>query len=203
MHGDVVVPPFLGCSGHGRRLLEADLWLSAGDTRSVLHKDADNAVNCVVAGRKRWLFFDPEQIGPRETVRFSRGHQPQPAHSPPPTFLLTVLCTDADIPPPRARIPMPSCLGGHPSLTSSSSGPPRTPHPAHASPPTGAPSLLDRPVRHVAQPSHTQGIPMVWEPDAEIGGTALSGSISTVLTVLSWICVGIHSRRALPSPVCA
>ena len=34
-------------------------------------------------------------------------------------------------------------------------------------------------------------------------GTALSGSISTVLTGLSWICVGIHSRRALPYPVCA
>ena len=34
-------------------------------------------------------------------------------------------------------------------------------------------------------------------------GTALSGSISTVLTGLSWICVGIHSRRALTSPVCA
>ena len=33
--------------------------------------------------------------------------------------------------------------------------------------------------------------------------TALSGSISTVLTVWSWICLGIHSRRALPSPVCA
>ena len=35
------------------------------------------------------------------------------------------------------------------------------------------------------------------------GGTALSSSISTVLTGLSWICVGVHSRRALPSPVCA
>ena len=33
--------------------------------------------------------------------------------------------------------------------------------------------------------------------------TALSGSISTVLTVLSWICLDIHSRRALPCPVCA
>ena len=33
--------------------------------------------------------------------------------------------------------------------------------------------------------------------------TALSGSISTALTGLSWICVGIHSRRALPCPVCA
>ena len=34
-------------------------------------------------------------------------------------------------------------------------------------------------------------------------GTPLSGSISTVSTGLSWICVGIHSRRALPFPVCA
>ena len=33
--------------------------------------------------------------------------------------------------------------------------------------------------------------------------TPLSGSISTVLTGLSWICVGTHSRRALPCPVCA
>ena len=35
------------------------------------------------------------------------------------------------------------------------------------------------------------------------GGTALSGSISTVLTGLSWICAGICMREALPSPVCA
>ena len=34
-------------------------------------------------------------------------------------------------------------------------------------------------------------------------GTALSGSISTISTVLSWVCFGIHRRGALPSPVCA
>ena len=34
-------------------------------------------------------------------------------------------------------------------------------------------------------------------------GTALSGSISTILTVLSWICVGIHRCGVLSSPVCA
>ena len=39
--------------------------------------------------------------------------------------------------------------------------------------------------------------------DALSWRTALSGSISTVLTGLSWICVGIHSRGALRSPVCA
>ena len=38
---------------------------------------------------------------------------------------------------------------------------------------------------------------------ASLSGTSLSGSISTVFTVLGWICVGIHSRRALPCPVCA
>ena len=40
-------------------------------------------------------------------------------------------------------------------------------------------------------------------PDPDNKGTPLSGSISTVLTGLSWICVGIHSRRVLPCPVCA
>ena len=34
-------------------------------------------------------------------------------------------------------------------------------------------------------------------------GTALSGSISTILTALSWICAGIYMCGALPSPVCA
>ena len=42
-----------------------------------------------------------------------------------------------------------------------------------------------------------------WDFLAELKGTAVSGSISTVLTGLSWICVGIHSRGALRSPVCA
>ena len=38
---------------------------------------------------------------------------------------------------------------------------------------------------------------------AQAQGTALSGSISTVLTLLSWICAGISMCGALPSPVCA
>ena len=33
--------------------------------------------------------------------------------------------------------------------------------------------------------------------------SALSGSIFTILTGLNWICVGIHGRGALPSPVLA
>ena len=34
-------------------------------------------------------------------------------------------------------------------------------------------------------------------------GTSLSGSVSTILTALSWICAGICMCGALPSPVCA
>ena len=34
-------------------------------------------------------------------------------------------------------------------------------------------------------------------------GTSLSGPISTVLTILSWICAGICMCGTLPSPVCA
>ena len=44
------------------------------------------------------------------------------------------------------------------------------------------------------------------EPAGGGGGgqcTSLSGSISTVLTVLSWICADIYMCGALPSPVCA
>ena len=33
--------------------------------------------------------------------------------------------------------------------------------------------------------------------------TSLSGSISTILTILSWICAGIYMCGALPSPACA
>ena len=36
-----------------------------------------------------------------------------------------------------------------------------------------------------------------------VDGTSLSGSLSTTLTVLSWICAGIYMCGALPSPVCA
>ena len=56
---------------------------------------------------------------------------------------------------------------------------------------------LDASKALVYWPSHDLG------DDNNGAGAALSGSISTVLTGLSWIYVGIHSRRALPPPVCA
>ena len=44
--------------------------------------------------------------------------------------------------------------------------------------------------------------PETWTTSGDTG-TALSGPIFTLLTVLSWIYVGIHMCKALPSPVCA
>ena len=34
-------------------------------------------------------------------------------------------------------------------------------------------------------------------------GTSSFGMIFFILATLSWMCVGIHRRKALPSPVCA
>ena len=50
---------------------------------------------------------------------------------------------------------------------------------------------------------HRDALDEAFDPAKGSEGTALSGSISTVLTVLSWICVGIHRCGVLPSPVCA
>ena len=46
-------------------------------------------------------------------------------------------------------------------------------------------------------------VPALGRGPALYWGTALSGSISTILTILSWICAGIYMCGALPSPVCA
>ena len=47
---------------------------------------------------------------------------------------------------------------------------------------------------------------VTWSTPAEmfdVDGTSLSGPISTILTVLSWICAGIYMCGALPSPAYA
>ena len=58
MYGDVSVLPCLTCGAFRRRLLEVDLWFSSGGTKSLLHRDADNAINCLLAGRKDWILID-------------------------------------------------------------------------------------------------------------------------------------------------
>ena len=58
MSKEVSVPPFMTCGTFSQRLLEANLWFSSGGTKSLLHRDADNAINCLYFGTKDWIFID-------------------------------------------------------------------------------------------------------------------------------------------------
>lgn len=55
---EVGVLPFLMCGTFSKRILEANLWLSSGWTRTMLHKDADNAINCLSNGTKDWILTE-------------------------------------------------------------------------------------------------------------------------------------------------
>ena len=57
---EVRVLPCWTCGSFKDRILEANLWLSSGGTRSLLHKDADNAINCLLNGTKDWILIHPE-----------------------------------------------------------------------------------------------------------------------------------------------
>ncbi|XP_071511858.1 bifunctional peptidase and arginyl-hydroxylase JMJD5-like [Diadema antillarum] len=60
MSTEVSVPPFMTCGTFSQRLLEANLWFSSGGTKSLLHRDADNAINCLLFGTKDWIFIHPD-----------------------------------------------------------------------------------------------------------------------------------------------
>lgn len=54
MYRDVMVLPCMSCGNMGGRMVEVDLWMSSGDSESILHKDAFNQMNCLFNGTKRW-----------------------------------------------------------------------------------------------------------------------------------------------------
>ena len=54
MYPEFFVPPCLSCGLLHDRLVEIDIWMSGGDSHSVLHKDAYNAINCLLNGTKYW-----------------------------------------------------------------------------------------------------------------------------------------------------
>ena len=60
MSKEVMVLPFMMCGSFYERTLEANLWLSSGGTKSLLHKDADNAINCLLNGTKDWILIHPD-----------------------------------------------------------------------------------------------------------------------------------------------
>ncbi|XP_020609691.1 lysine-specific demethylase 8-like [Orbicella faveolata] len=58
MWPDVTVIPPLTCGLLKDRLVEVDLWMSGGGTKSILHKDAYNAINCLYNGTKEWKMIE-------------------------------------------------------------------------------------------------------------------------------------------------
>ena len=58
MWKDVTVIPPMTCGIFAKRLVEVDLWMSGGGTSSILHKDAFNAINCLLNGTKEWKLIE-------------------------------------------------------------------------------------------------------------------------------------------------
>uniref|UniRef100_H2ZD82 JmjC domain-containing protein n=1 Tax=Ciona savignyi TaxID=51511 RepID=H2ZD82_CIOSA len=56
---EVTVPQCILCGSFRERILEANIWMSSGNTKSLLHRDADNAFNCLLNGTKDWILIDP------------------------------------------------------------------------------------------------------------------------------------------------
>ena len=60
MAKEVSVPNCILCGSFYGRILEINMWMSSGNTTSLLHRDADNAINCLLAGKKEWVLIHPK-----------------------------------------------------------------------------------------------------------------------------------------------
>ena len=56
--GDLTLPRSLQCGGFQDQILQAVLWFSSGGTKSVLHNDLPDNVNCILDGNKDIIFID-------------------------------------------------------------------------------------------------------------------------------------------------
>jgi len=59
MASDVFLPQFLNCGPATQFLDVNNMWFSSGGTKSVIHNDDQDNVNCVFSGSKRMIFFSP------------------------------------------------------------------------------------------------------------------------------------------------
>ncbi|KAI8480454.1 hypothetical protein Bbelb_418250 [Branchiostoma belcheri] len=57
MRAEMQVPRSLLCGNFKDSILESNLWLSSGGTRSVLHYDADHNIHCLISGRKDFIMI--------------------------------------------------------------------------------------------------------------------------------------------------
>jgi len=69
------LPSFINCGTFRDRLLEPILWISAGDTASLLLAHRQNTLHCVLDGRKDFIIYDVSNQYPHELdlIRQSNG----------------------------------------------------------------------------------------------------------------------------------
>lgn len=56
--GDLILPRPLQCGGFQKVLSVGVIWFSSGGTKSVLHSDDVDNINCILDGEKRIVFID-------------------------------------------------------------------------------------------------------------------------------------------------
>ena len=56
--GELSLPRSLQCGGFQYQMLQAVLWFSSGGTKSVLHNDQPDNLNCILDGNKEIVFID-------------------------------------------------------------------------------------------------------------------------------------------------
>lgn len=60
------LPSLINCGTFGQRLLEPVIWISAGDTASLLQSRARDVLHCVLDGRKDFIILDTGKIYPND-----------------------------------------------------------------------------------------------------------------------------------------
>ena len=75
MKHETPLPSLINCGTFRDRLLEPILWISAGDTASLLLARTTNTLHCVVDGRKDFIIYDVSDQYPHELdlLRQSNG----------------------------------------------------------------------------------------------------------------------------------
>lgn len=58
LEGDITVPVTLQCGGFVQGIQDLVLWFSSGGTKSVLHSDYLDNINCLLDGTKEIIFID-------------------------------------------------------------------------------------------------------------------------------------------------
>ena len=54
--------PCVSCGGFAEKLLDIVMWFSSGGTKSVLHNDGSDNLNCLFRGTKELVMIDKVKI---------------------------------------------------------------------------------------------------------------------------------------------